>query len=106
MEQRFKVGDVVTYISKKESAAMKLRDDRCIEYRYGGECRSGRTGEIINYRTYNESAKCWSIEVSLITDGYEHEYEFSSSYAMLECEFHEYAQNTANGSVITSYEIW
>jgi hypothetical protein len=97
MEQRFKVGDSVTYLSHVEASAVNTRVDRRQIYYYGGRDFGGTVGIIREYIEYNARAKCWKIYVST------HD---ASLYAMLECEFHEYTQNTANGSVITNYEIW
>lgn len=96
MEQRFKVGDSVTYLSIAESAALKLRDDSYKKYRYGGEDRGGIIGQVLRYVDYNEEAKCWKIEVSRSGDSW------SDSYSMLECEFKEYT----NPIIINRYEIY
>ena len=95
-EQRFKVGDSVTYLSMAESAALKLRDDSYKKYRYGGEDRGGIIGQVLKYHEYNEEAKCWKIEVS--RDGE----SWSNSYNMLECEFKEYL----NTSSPEQYQIY
>jgi hypothetical protein len=92
-EQKFKVGDSVTYLSKKEAAALKTRDDRKQTYYYGGSDFGGSIGIISNYYQYNEGAKCWKIYVST-PDG--------SSYGMLECEFLEYS----NSPISEYYEIY
>ena len=93
-EQKFKVGDSVTYLSKKEAAALKTRGDRKQSYYYGGLDLGGTVGIIRNYYQYNEGTKCWKIEVSTHDGG--------SSYSMLECEFLEYS----NSPISEYYEIY
>ena len=70
-EKRFKVGDKVTYKSKKD----------CNGYYYCGDEHDGHVGIIKDYIFYNEDAQCWKIEVST---------KNSWGYAMLESEFLEY----------------
>ena len=73
-EQRFQVGDKVTYKDKN-----KLPNE---EYCYGGENQKGYVGTITSYELFIEEHNCYRIEVSTnITDEY---------YSMLESEFEEY----------------
>lgn len=83
VEQRFKVGDCVTYISHDEAAAMKLRDDSLVKYFYGGDDQAGFIGTIKHYMSWVPKHQCWNIKVTT-RSGY--------TYAMLECEFREYSQ--------------
>ena len=92
-EQKFKVGDSVTYLSLKQASALKTRDDRKQAYYYGGRDFGGSIGIISNYYQYNGGTKCWKIEVSTPDGG---------SYSMLECEFLEYS----NSPISEYYEIY
>ena len=83
-EQRFKVGDKVTYKSKND----------CVDY-YGdkgyyyedGEDQDGYVGQITHYFDYNEEMDCWKIHVRT---------RYGFSYNMLECEFLEYDKSVTN----------
>jgi hypothetical protein len=81
MEQRFKVGDSVTFLSCKESAELKLRDDSLELYFYGGIDQAGHVGRVVKYLVWNTKNNCWKIEVTA---------RHGTNYSMLECEFKEY----------------
>ena len=68
-EQKFNVGDHVTYKSHENG-----------RYYYGGEDMGGYVGIILKYRAFNEEVDCYEIEVRT-RHGY---------YCMLESEFEEY----------------
>jgi hypothetical protein len=70
-EQKFNVGDYITY---------KSREDCGSYYYYGGEDMGGHVGRILKYRAFNEEVDCYEIDVAN-RNGY---------YAMLESEFEEY----------------
>jgi hypothetical protein len=74
-EQRFKVGDTVTY-----KDINKL--PRC-RYHWGGLDQNGFQGTIKGYHDYTSSADCWKITVSTRTGG---------SLAMIESDFEEWDQ--------------
>jgi len=69
--KRWKVGDKVTYKSRKECGG---------KYKFGGGDQEGFIGKIKEYRIYNSSEKCWEINVTTK----------SSTYIMLESEFKEW----------------
>ena len=83
-EKRFKIGDKVTYKSKKD----------CVDY-YGdkgyyyedGEDQDGYVGQITHYFDYNEDMDCWKIHVRT---------RYGFSYSMLESEFLEYDKSVTN----------
>ena len=77
-EQRFKVGDQVTYKSREKCISSKGCEGR---YFYGGDEHDGFVGTITNYNGYRDKEDCYSIDVT----SKEH-YTFS----MIECEFVEY----------------
>ncbi len=87
-EQRFKVGDTVTYIK---------RPDTQFGYRYGGECQGGGKGIIKEYYHWMPEADCWSIKVTV--PGTIH------TYKMLESEFREYL-NPPVSKTLNNYSIW
>ena len=71
-EQRFKVGDKVTYKSRKD----------CNGYCYGGSDMVGYVGDILRYESFNDHEESWEI---LVTTHFQDAY-----YSMLEREFEEY----------------
>jgi len=73
MEEKFKVGDKVTYKSVKN-----LVDGK---YNHGGICQSGFVGEIIEYRSFNKKRNCYEILVTNFGN---------AEYTMLEDEFIEF----------------
>jgi hypothetical protein len=70
-ERKFKVGDKITYKSRKACG------DR---YEFGGEDHGGFVGKIKSYGSYYEKFKCYEINVTAKSD----------IYLMLESEFEEY----------------
>jgi hypothetical protein len=71
IEPRFKVGDKVTYKSKKECGG---------SYYLGGDDQEGFIGKVIKIQDYCGQHNCYEITVTA---------KFSN-YEMLECEFKEY----------------
>jgi len=82
-EERFKVGDKVTYKSKKDCT---FNSGKKGLYYYNGEEQDGYVGTIKRYVNYIKEKDCWVIDVTV--DGGE--------YAMLECEFLEYDMAKTN----------
>lgn len=73
-EQRFQLGDKVTYKDKN-----KLPNEK---YFYGGTNQKGYVGTITSYEWFIEERNCYRIQVGTsITNGY---------FSMLESEFEEY----------------
>lgn len=70
-EQRFKVGDELTYKSRKDCGG---------SYNYGGEDHGGFVGTVNRYYGYNDKHNCYSLSVT----------NKGGSYEMLESEFEEY----------------
>jgi len=91
-EQKFKVGDKVTFLSQYESSKLKLREDSLIKYYYGGMESGGQITQILNYSNFNKKANYWEI---IVQGGI-------SNYHMLECEFLEYSKSDIN----EYYEIY
>jgi hypothetical protein len=91
-EQKFKVGDKVTFLSQSESSKLKLREDSLIKYYHGGMENGGQITQILNYSNFNKKANCWEI---IVQGGI-------SNYHMLECEFLEYSKSDIN----EYYEIY
>ena len=77
-EQRFKIGDQVTYKSREK--CISSNGHKGI-YFYGGDEHHGFVGTITNYNGYRDTEECYSIDVT----SKEHH-----TFSMLECEFEEY----------------
>lgn len=82
-EQRFNVGDQVTYKSRDDCRGQYQIDDpgQYGEYYWGGDNLDGYVGIIREYSRYIESKDCYKIEVTS---------RDRDTYTMLECEFKEY----------------
>jgi hypothetical protein len=90
---KFKVGDVVTYRFTKD-----LPNDK---YYNGGECHGDNQGIIKHYLDYDESKKCWKIQVT----------STNWLYTMLESEFIEFGPlkkttTKKKTTTINDYAIW
>ena len=70
-EKRFKVGDQITYKSRKDCGG---------RYKFSGDDHGGFVGTVKRYYRYYEKYNCYSLSVTTR----------SGSYEMLESEFEEY----------------
>jgi len=91
-EQRFKIGDNVTYKNKKDC----ISDGGTKGFYYiGGVDQGGFVGEIRKYYSYNKKMDCWKILVTIKDKGY--------TYTMLESEFLEYDKPVVTNELFPIY---
>ena len=89
-EQRFKVGDKVTYKSKKDC----IRYDGTKGYYHGGENQGGFVGEIDVYCHYIKKMGCYHILVRC---------KSGNLYNMIESEFLEYDKPVVTNELFPIY---
>ncbi len=90
-EQRFKVGDKVTYKNRKDCVN---RDGTKGGYYHGGDDQGGFVGEILDYWGYAEDMGCYKISVTTI---------YGNWFGMLECEFIEYDKPEVSSELFPIY---
>ena len=91
-EKKFKVGNKVTYKSKKDCTSDGGGKGN---YYHGGDDHGGFVGEIRYYYDYNKDMGCWKIKVTTKEKGY--------NYTMLESEFLEYDKPVVTNELFPIY---
>lgn len=94
-EQKFKIGQKVTYKFKYECNSYERKE----KYKFGGFCRGGREAIIEEYGSWSEDNNCWIVKVELIDKSLSSFDEYD--YHMLESEFKEWNVNDIPFSTTT-----